>query len=222
MLAFREEGVTIVFVSHYLPAIAQMCDRVLWLEHGETRMLGETMPVLEAYQEFQDRKIQMAQKAEDLQGWDVGVGEVVIERITTHTTDGTPADHFGYRQALLLRIHYKALKRVERPYFVVEVRHSAGALFTASMFFDDTRPKHVEGNGIVELLFKELPLLPGVYQVVGYIGRDATVAYFRPRVMASFRVSSPLSVYGGVGRIGLGDARGMAPVVVPYEWRVPQ
>ena len=72
MLAFRQQGVTIIFVSHYLPAIAQMCDRVLWLEQGETRMLGETASVLEAYQEFQDRKIQRAQKAEDLQGWDVG------------------------------------------------------------------------------------------------------------------------------------------------------
>ena len=221
MLAFREQGVTIVFVSHYLPAIAQMCDRVLWLEHGETRMLGETAPVLEAYQEFQDRKIQTAQKAEEIQGWDVGVGDVVIERITTHREDGTPSDHFGYKDLLLLRIHYKAFTRVERPYFVVEVRHSAGALFTASMFFDDNRPEHVDGSGVVELLFRELPLLPGVYQVVGYIGRDATVAHFRPRVLASFSVSSPLSVYGAVGRIGFGDARAMAPIVVPYEWRIP-
>ena len=151
----------------------------------------------------------------------MGVGDVVIERITTHRGDGASTDRFGYKEPLLLRIHYKAFRRVERPYFVVEVRHSAGALFTASMFFDDARPVHVDGNGVVELLFKELPLLPGVYQVVGSIGRDATVAHFRPRVMTSFQVSSPLSVYGGVGRIGFGDARGMAPVVVPYEWRVP-
>lgn len=221
MLAFREQGVTIVFVSHYLPAIAQMCDRVLWLEHGETRMLGETTSVLEAYQEFQDRKIQLAQKTEDVQGWDVGSGDVVIERITTHSVDGMPTDRFGYKEPLLLRIHYKAFRRVEQPYFVVEVRQSAGALFMASMYFDDARPDHVEGSGVVELLFKELPLLPGVYHIVGYIGRDATVAHFRPRVMASFGVSSPLSAYGGVGRIGIGDARSMAPVVVPYEWRVP-
>ena len=150
-----------------------------------------------------------------------GAGEVVLEAITTHRGDGTSTDRFGYKEALLLRIHYKAFRRVERPYFGVEVRHSAGPLFTASMYFDDARPDHVEGRGVVELLFKELPLLPGVYQIVGSIGRDATVSHFRPRVMASFGVSSPLAAYGGAGRIGIGEARSMAPIVVPYEWRAP-
>jgi teichoic acid transport system ATP-binding protein len=41
---------TIVFVSHALPNVAEFCDRVLWLEDGKVRMIGEANAVVEAYQ----------------------------------------------------------------------------------------------------------------------------------------------------------------------------
>lgn len=41
---------TLVFVSHNMQAIADLCERVIWLEHGEVKMLGPTAEVIEAYQ----------------------------------------------------------------------------------------------------------------------------------------------------------------------------
>ena len=41
---------TIVFVSHALPNVAEFCDRVMWLEGGKVRMIGEANAVVEAYQ----------------------------------------------------------------------------------------------------------------------------------------------------------------------------
>jgi lipopolysaccharide transport system ATP-binding protein len=46
---FKNEGVTIVFVSHDLTAIQQHCQRTLLLQHGEQVMLGETNEVIERY-----------------------------------------------------------------------------------------------------------------------------------------------------------------------------
>ena len=40
---------TVVLVSHSAPLIAELCDRVVWIEHGKTIMEGESKPVLEAY-----------------------------------------------------------------------------------------------------------------------------------------------------------------------------
>lgn len=221
MLGFRDRGINILFVSHNLPAVAQMCNRVLWIENGRLQMLGAVDQVLEAYLEAHDRKLQSAQSAADLRGRDIGSGEVVIERIETRRKDGTPADTFAYREALLLRIHYKAFTEVSRPYFMVGITHHAGALFAASMQFDEACPERVSGSGVVELLFKELPLLPGSYHVVGQIRRDVSTNYFNPRPLASFTVASPLEAYGFTGRLGLGNSRSTAPVVVPYAWRFP-
>jgi ABC-type polysaccharide/polyol phosphate transport system ATPase subunit len=45
------EGRTIIFVSHSLDQVADVCDRILWLEQGEVKQLGPTEEVLPAYSE---------------------------------------------------------------------------------------------------------------------------------------------------------------------------
>ena len=44
-------GTTVLFVSHNLEQIREMCDRVLWLEHGTVRMYGNAQQVCDAYEE---------------------------------------------------------------------------------------------------------------------------------------------------------------------------
>lgn len=39
----------IVMVSHDLTALAKFCNRMIWLDHGQIRMAGQTLDVLEAY-----------------------------------------------------------------------------------------------------------------------------------------------------------------------------
>lgn len=42
-------GTTIVIVSHSIDQIERLCDRVMWIEKGNLKMLGETKEVCEAY-----------------------------------------------------------------------------------------------------------------------------------------------------------------------------
>lgn len=50
MLELMSGGTTVLFVSHSLEQIREMCDRVLWLEHGEVKALGETQAVCDMYE----------------------------------------------------------------------------------------------------------------------------------------------------------------------------
>lgn len=45
-------GTTVLFVSHDLEQIRSMCDRVLWLDKGELRAIGETEEVCAQYREY--------------------------------------------------------------------------------------------------------------------------------------------------------------------------
>lgn len=49
MMELMSGGTTVLFVSHSLSQIREMCDRVLWLDGGEVRMYGETQEVCDAY-----------------------------------------------------------------------------------------------------------------------------------------------------------------------------
>ena len=50
MLELMGGGTTVLFVSHSIEQIKEMCDRVLWLEQGKVKQLGETQTVCQAYQ----------------------------------------------------------------------------------------------------------------------------------------------------------------------------
>jgi ABC-type polysaccharide/polyol phosphate transport system ATPase subunit len=45
-------GRTVIFVSHSLDQVAQVCERVMWLEKGEVRQVGPSDEVLETYSRF--------------------------------------------------------------------------------------------------------------------------------------------------------------------------
>lgn len=49
MKELKEEGKTMVFVSHSKDAVEFLCDRAIWLKDGEVEMDGKTKDVLEEY-----------------------------------------------------------------------------------------------------------------------------------------------------------------------------
>ncbi|MBQ2809902.1 MAG: ABC transporter ATP-binding protein [Clostridia bacterium] len=42
-------GTTVLIVSHSIEQIERLCSRILWLDHGKTRMIGDTATVCEQY-----------------------------------------------------------------------------------------------------------------------------------------------------------------------------
>ncbi len=45
-------GTTVLYVSHSIESIRKLCNRVVWIEHGEVQMIGKTDEVLDKYLEF--------------------------------------------------------------------------------------------------------------------------------------------------------------------------
>ena len=50
MLELMGGGTTVLFVSHSLDQVREMCSRVIWLEHGRLKMAGATEEVCDAYE----------------------------------------------------------------------------------------------------------------------------------------------------------------------------
>jgi ABC-type polysaccharide/polyol phosphate transport system ATPase subunit len=51
MRALISKARAVIVVSHDMQSLAQLCDRVLWLDHGTIRLDGHTDEVIEAYTE---------------------------------------------------------------------------------------------------------------------------------------------------------------------------
>lgn len=52
MMELMHGGTTVLFVSHSLREIRDMCSRVVWLDHGEMKMFGATEEVCDAYEKY--------------------------------------------------------------------------------------------------------------------------------------------------------------------------
>ena len=46
-------GTTVLIVSHAIDQIERLCDRVVWLEHGQVKMIGSTAEVCAEYKKIQ-------------------------------------------------------------------------------------------------------------------------------------------------------------------------
>lgn len=73
--AFRQNGCTVLFCSHSLYHIRQLCDTVLWLDHGRVRALADTESALASY----ETHVRMQDKSDvATPGGDVSPAHVLI------------------------------------------------------------------------------------------------------------------------------------------------
>ena len=49
MLELKNEGKTMVFVTHSMDSVKKLCDRTIWLKDGKIKMDGNTNDVVEKY-----------------------------------------------------------------------------------------------------------------------------------------------------------------------------
>lgn len=50
IMQFRNNGATILFVSHNMDEIRALCSKVLWMDHGKVRTIGKPEHVIAAYE----------------------------------------------------------------------------------------------------------------------------------------------------------------------------
>ena len=51
MKELKQEGKTMVFVTHSLGSAKELCDRSVWISNGQIKMDGKTDAVIEKYLE---------------------------------------------------------------------------------------------------------------------------------------------------------------------------
>lgn len=80
--AFKEHG-TLLFVSHDMAAVQNLCDRAIWLNQGEVQLLGTAKTVAEAYLKFalqqvagEDIVLQSISTEAKLSGWETGFAKI--------------------------------------------------------------------------------------------------------------------------------------------------
>jgi lipopolysaccharide transport system ATP-binding protein len=97
----KEGGATILFVTHDVGSIRQLCDNAIWLDGGEVRMIGDVLGVTSKYMEFmfQDEETDAASSnMKSLTAADLSCDRVLeeIDPLEIEGIDTTkPINHWG-------------------------------------------------------------------------------------------------------------------------------
>jgi ABC-type polysaccharide/polyol phosphate transport system ATPase subunit len=169
LFEFRQAGVPIVFVSHALDSVRNLCNRVAWLEKGRLRAIGGPHEVIDEYLD-EVRRNQVEAGALKLIGQRYGTREIELQAIEFLDRHGREKSAFEPGEPMTLRFKVDAAARFDEVVLAYSVHRDGGGDLTGINTLTHGLLLRVdEGPGIVEYTIDSLPLYQGGYHVTALL-----------------------------------------------------
>lgn len=172
----REDGRTIIFVSHTMAAIERLCRKTVLLEKGRIAMVGDTRDVINHYLNVGRTAHRVAPDAGVFSGKGYRITEIEL-------VDGLSGT-FGiaYDQPLRLRLHLEVEELLENMNFAVTCNSLNDQLIFIARNSDEE--EHVAarlepGRYALDISIRHM-LRPGDYHIGLGITRDKEISYYEP------------------------------------------
>jgi lipopolysaccharide transport system ATP-binding protein len=188
------EGRTVLFVSHNMAAIQQLCGQAMWLDHGNLRDVGSVTHVVNAYA----NNIRVDARNGDLSTSRLtGDGQVMLlsYRVTDENGRSTPPP--GTRQDVLIHVRVRARNRILKPAYGISIVNERGILMTCinTVELGATLPELPEGESTICVRIKETNFLPGIYDASFWVMNPQTHIYAMSENGIHFEVAQA-PIYG--------------------------
>lgn len=193
ILEFKNDGGSIIFVSHDMNAVKTICDSAILLDRGHIISSGDPKDIIDYYHGIILSKSHL------------GNTEVIVNEVTDHAGHKNPSAstgevellsfkvlnskneeilHIESEQAIKVRYQVKALKELSDPHFGLHVRNNLGvSVFETNTYCSGIKTFTLKKGQIAELIWEFFfPLSAGDYSFSvgvankGY-GRDAFEEY---------------------------------------------
>jgi len=173
---------TVLFVSHNLAAVENLCGRCIWIEGGQIRMDGDARRVIGAYME----SMNVGQAAiSDLHNVEHrrGNGKVRFRAVEFLSSEGISQKVIRAGDPVVMRFHYTVNEPVAQPSFGFRLYTDMGTLVTETSTWHHSIyiPQLETGDGYLDLEIGCLNLMPAKYMLSLWI-TDMTGAFIYDNV----------------------------------------
>jgi ABC-type polysaccharide/polyol phosphate transport system ATPase subunit len=209
----KMRGTTLVFVTHQLALVRELCDRAAWIDKGVVRALGDPTRVVDDYlQEVSGRKV--AGEPEDAEPeaadepaveeerdpneeerW--GSREVVITEVVLRDPKGRQLVALGSQEPVVVDIAVSALEPQKDFVFGIGIFHTDGTcVYGTNTDIEAFRPDLLDGEGRVRFVIPSLDLVGGTYRLDVAVHTKNGRAFDYRRGVLRFIVGSTLHETG--------------------------
>ena len=181
-------GRTVVFVSHNMTSIEELCDRAIVMNAGRLEQDGPARSVIAHY--LRDAPGRGAFEFDGLADRE-GSGHAVITSADLLSADGTSRlSSVSFYQPFRVRIHYRANQPLEAPRFGLAILSQRGERLVLNENAEaGVKIDRIQGQGYVDCLVRNPNLLPGEYYLELWIVEVPNVLFAdHLHMVASFRV----------------------------------
>ena len=160
----RSGGRTVLFVSHNMAAIENLCPRTVWIDAGRIRMDGPTEQVIASYLATFSESQRTGYDLEHITNRS-GSGAIRFLRVDFMDAQGQPTSVFRSGEPFRARFHYRVNERIRDPHFGMVIFSDLGTRITtvstwhANYYISEVEP----GEGVIELQIDDLFLQPNRY-----------------------------------------------------------
>jgi lipopolysaccharide transport system ATP-binding protein len=164
MTNLREGARTVLFVSHNLAAVENLCKRCIWIDGGQVRMDGESRLVIKAYTVSMVASDASSSELCDVQNRR-GNGKIRYSRIEFLSPEGTSQKVVRAGDSVVMRFHYLAKEPISQPSFGFRMYSDMGTLVTETSTWHHSIsiPMVAPGEGYLDLEIDCLNLMSGKY-----------------------------------------------------------
>lgn len=170
---YRNNGGSIIFTTHSLYQITNICDRALWLKDGIVQLEGDPLAVVKEFEDY------MRQKNTDIQGSEAERYEVKSKTYPYAWIDSVEVNSSVIKpeEDLQIRIHINSLDELSVHVGVV-LKRIDGLWVAVYSTRHEGKVIRLRGASRVTFTFKRIPLLYGKYNVEVYLlNEEGTVVY---------------------------------------------
>jgi len=167
MMNFKKEGKTILFCSHSMYHVQELCNRTMWLHHGRLRNIGETGKVIMEYQNYERSKSSSLKKdASEIlkERRDESDKAVKIVDIKVFDKNGSEPEVIRTFEPVTLYFKIKCSAGDIKGHLGFGIiRNDETIIFLSMTNFRDLSPRDIRDGQEFKVKLKSLPLLSGIY-----------------------------------------------------------
>ncbi|HET6516303.1 MAG TPA: ABC transporter ATP-binding protein [Thermodesulfovibrionales bacterium] len=215
MMEFKKQGKTILFCSHAMYLVQELCSKSLWLHHGKIAEIGKTAKVINAYNDWmREKDAGMTSAKREIPGQELKQPEqktVWLESVDLTDGDGREVDVIKTGQEICLRMVIGVADghSPNRGYVGFGLnRNDEEPIFGATTKIDGYEAVTFRNGQEVCLRFPSFSLLSGHYYFLGVLMDDHALHLY------DIKRTKMLHVENFKGEFGI--------VTIGHSWEFPR
>jgi lipopolysaccharide transport system ATP-binding protein len=208
-------GRTVLFVSHNMAAVSNLCSKAIYMQDGQIVKIGDCDEVIEHYLSSVSEKASTLLSERADRG---GVGEIKIMGLELLNEKEEKIEHPQSGRELVIRMHYASFveKEFRSARFSAAILKEEIPFILLSTDIVDKRQLNVSGSGYLDFIIPRLPLSKGTYHINTFLetGKDA-----QDCVLSAAEMHVIDGDFYGTGRLYPPGWAGKN-VLVDHSWRV--